>query len=105
MDMIIKASAAVAGVRGINKPGETLDQNAPNPFTGATNIPFYLPNAGYAKLAVYNTIGQLVATLADGNTDAGWHSITFSANDLAAGVYYYRLSTDAGVESRAMMIK
>jgi hypothetical protein len=101
---IIKASDSVAAVPKINIITGILNQNAPNPCSGSTNISFYLPSAGYTKLAVYNTIGQLVVKLTDGNTDAGWHSVTLNAEELPAGTYYYRLNTDAGVVCKEMQI-
>ena len=38
-----------------------------NPFNGSTTIEFVLPNAGYASLKVFDTIGREIATLAEGS--------------------------------------
>jgi len=105
MDMIIVASAGLAGVTNLsNTSSVALSQNIPNPFTGNTDISFYMPQAGYAKLTVYNTIGQLVATLVDGRSNAGEHKVTFNTEHLPSGIYYYQLSTGAGVESKQMVM-
>ncbi len=43
------------------------------------------------QLKVYNTLGQLVTTLVNGNLSAGAHGVTFNAQNLASGLYIYRL--------------
>jgi len=102
---IIKASAAVSSVPGLTSNlSATLNQNTPNPFNHSTNISFNTPTSGYAHLSVYNTIGQRVATLIDGDINAGNHIATFNADNLPAGVYYYQLNTNAGIESKQMLL-
>jgi len=39
---------------------------------------------------VYNLMGQQVAMLANGRMNAGTHSFTFDASDLASGLYFVR---------------
>ncbi|KPL14460.1 hypothetical protein AMJ74_03320, partial [candidate division WOR_3 bacterium SM1_77] len=70
-----------------------LAQNNPNPFSNTTRISFATPQAGQVKLAVYNLIGQEVATLVDGELPAGEHSVDFKGQNLPNGVYFYRLNT------------
>ncbi len=66
--------------------------NYPNPFNPATIIRFALPGKSVVHLDVYNILGQRVATLADGVTDAGTHEVRFDGNAMATGVYLARLS-------------
>ena len=49
----------------------TLGQNYPNPFNPITNIEFTLPQDGYALVRVFDTVGQVAATLFDGTAQAG----------------------------------
>jgi hypothetical protein len=42
-------------------------------------------------LTVFNTLGQQVAALVNGEVEAGYHDVTFNAAGLASGVYFYRL--------------
>ncbi|NIV12312.1 MAG: T9SS type A sorting domain-containing protein, partial [Aliifodinibius sp.] len=71
-----------------------LHQNYPNPFNPETQIKFTLDQGAHVKLDVYDILGRKVTTLVDGKRLAGGHSVTWSADDLASGVYFYRLSID-----------
>jgi hypothetical protein len=70
-----------------------LSQNYPNPFNPATTISFALPQAGNVKLAVYNMLGQEVRTLVNGHKEAGNHTVTFNAENLNSGLYFYKIES------------
>ncbi len=78
-----------------------LSQNYPNPFNPSTTIRYGLPERSLVTLAVFNTLGQQIATLVQGEEDAGYHEIQFDARGLASGVYLYRLQVhpmDSAIE-------
>ena len=81
-----------------------LFQNYPNPFNPSTTIGFILPGRCAVTLAVYNTLGQCVATLHDGLLDAGYHSVRFDAAGLASGVYFYRLRAGDFVQTKGLAV-
>lgn len=68
-----------------------VEQNYPNPFNPATNIRFALSVDAKVTLKVYNTLGQEVVTLFDGQLSAGYHTKVFNANTLSTGIYIYRI--------------
>ncbi len=103
-NMIIKAKAGIESVAKVTESNSLLNQNCPNPFTGSTKISFYVPEAGYAKISVYNTLGQLVSVPFDGYAISGEHQVTFNASNLPSGVYYYRLNTLASAVSKQMLL-
>jgi hypothetical protein len=68
-----------------------LFSNYPNPFNPTTTINFQLPKDNFVSLRVYNSLGQLVAELVNGNKVAGRYEVTFDASNLSSGVYFYVL--------------
>ncbi len=82
-----------------------LEQNYPNPFNPTTAISYQLSAVSQVKIAIYNLLGQKVKTLVDARQPAGEYKVEFNGNNLASGVYFYRLSTDNGfVKTRKMIL-
>ncbi len=81
-----------------------LYQNYPNPFNPTTTITFELLEESLVKLVVVNTLGQIVATLADEYRSAGSHNIIFDASHLSSGVYFYKLSADDFTSTKKMIL-
>lgn len=78
----------------------------PNPFNPVATIHFELPATGLARLEVFNTLGQRVATLVDGPLAAGAHQARFDGRALASGVYIYRLSiADRVAQNKMLLLK
>jgi hypothetical protein len=74
-------------------PGEfVLLQNYPNPFNPSTTISFDLPTRSQVTLKILNVLGQEVATLVDGEVQAGRHEVLWNAAQNPSGVYFYRLT-------------
>ncbi len=94
-------------VRGAGESEPTnfdLLQNYPNPFNPTTTIQYALPHCSRVALTVYNTLGQKVAELVNGDLDVGYHEVQFNASDLASGVYFYRLQADDFVRTRKLLL-
>ena len=81
-----------------------LHQNFPNPFNPSTQISYELAKSGRVLLEVYSTLGQRVATLVNEYQPAGVHQVRFDAQDLAAGIYVYRLSSGDFVQRKKMIL-
>jgi hypothetical protein len=81
-----------------------LKQNYPNPFNPETVIEFSIPIASKVKLAVYNSLGQLVREILDDNLEPGLYKVKFNASDLPSGVYIYRLTAGGYAFSRKMVL-
>ena len=84
--------------------GFGLAQSAPNPAADQAAITFALGAPRTATLEVFNTLGQRVALVADGDFAAGEHTVTFDTSSLAAGVYVYRLSAGDFAATRRMTV-
>ncbi len=88
-----------------NIPAEfALSQNYPNPFNPTTRIDYRLPKASNVTLAIYNSLGQKIATLVEGPRAAGEYSVTWNASNLANGLYFYRLETSSTSIIKKMML-
>jgi FlgD Ig-like domain len=86
-----------------------LEQNYPNPFNPTTQISFSLVAPQKVRLAVYNILGETIATLADGGYPAGSHIVTWDGRSaqggaVASGVYFYRLESGGSSLTRKMML-
>ena len=88
-----------------------LQQNAPNPFNASTVISFQIPAnmAGPTRLVIYNLTGQIVRVLTDGYLAAGAHVLAWDGRDgsgqeMASGVYIYRLEGTSFAITRRMML-
>ncbi|MCI0494281.1 T9SS type A sorting domain-containing protein, partial [candidate division KSB1 bacterium] len=78
-------------------PGEfELRQNYPNPFNPNTMIEYNLAQSGEVKLEILNMLGEKIATLrnekqAAGNYSLSWNGKDKLGNEVASGIYFYRL--------------
>jgi glycosidase len=82
-----------------------LQQNYPNPFNPVTVISYQLPGREYVRLNVYDLLGRLVATLADGEQSAGHHIAEWDARAHASGVYFCRLQAGSSNRTIKMILQ
>jgi hypothetical protein len=68
-----------------------LSQNFPNPFNPSTTIRYDLAKTSNVKLVIYDVLGRVVATLADGVQSANRYSVEWNPSRLSSGVYFYRI--------------
>jgi hypothetical protein len=81
-----------------------LYQNYPNPFNPVTRISFDLRTKTTVTLTVYNPMGAVVATLVDGEMDAGPHAVDFDGSRLTSGLYFCSLRTSDGFSATRKML-
>jgi len=81
-----------------------LSQNYPNPFNPSTTIRFSLPKETQLKINIYNVLGELVETLAEGTYKVGYHKLTFNASALSSGTYIYRIESTEFVQTKKMLL-
>lgn len=83
----------------------SLAQNYPNPFNPSTAIRYTLPARASVALTVHNTLGEIVATLVEGEKDAGTYETRFDASGLSSGVYFYRLQASPAAGGQAPILQ
>ena len=93
VEYVTEFSTAIINPIGIAEDYK-LEQNYPNPFNPSTTINFSITRPGFTSLKVYDMLGKEVATLVNGNLQAGSYSADFNAANLTSGIYFYRLETD-----------
>ena len=86
-----------------------LGQNYPNPFNAATIIPVTLVTGSYLTVEIFNNLGQKVRTIENRHREAGvynlsWDSTDFSGAKVASGIYFYRVKTPFGTDTRQMIL-
>jgi hypothetical protein len=90
---------------GVAPGAFVLTQNYPNPFNPTTTIEFAVPQNGRATIKVYNVLGQEVATMFDGEVEAGRiNKARLNASHLPSGMYFYTLRSAGKVETRRMLL-
>jgi len=98
------------GATAVNEPqsnipsGFSLSQNYPNPFSAATTISFSLSESAPVTLSIYNSLGEVIATLANGEMTAGQHSAILHGEHLQNGMYFYRLTAGKFSQSGEMAV-
>jgi hypothetical protein len=82
----------------------SLGDAYPNPFNPSTTIRYALPQGTSVVLAVYNMLGQKVATLIDGQQKAGYHEVRFDGSALASGFYFYRMQAGNFLATKRLLL-
>jgi hypothetical protein len=87
-----------------------LYQNIPNPFNPSTVIRYDVPpGGGRVSLRIYDVAGRLVRTLVDADETAGVKQVTWDGrnshgNQVATGVYFYRMTAPGFTTTRRMVL-
>jgi hypothetical protein len=88
-----------------------LYQNYPNPFNPSTKINFELKHRTRINLAVFNYLGEKVATLANKEEGAGkyffeWNGNDSRGNNVSSGIYFIRIAAGTKMKSiKALLLK
>ena len=76
----------------------------PNPFNPETSINYVLTDAAQVNIAIYNTLGQQVAQLVDGNMPAGSHQLKWNAVNHSSGFYFMQVKTANQTITRKILL-
>lgn len=89
----------------VNKPMTyKLEQNYPNPFNPTTVINYSIPKDGFVSMKIYNSLGQVVATLYQGFQKEGSYQTSFDASKLSSGIYLYQLQANGFTQTKKMIL-
>lgn len=100
----IHPSAQLASQESLSAASETRESAAipeeyglyafPNPFNPVTQIQYSLKTTSKIDISVYDRLGRLVHSLADGIKEQGHHRTAWNGADLASGVYFVVLTAN-----------
>ncbi len=89
-----------------NVSDEMFEMTAyPNPFSDEATLTYCIPENGTVRLKVYNAIGDLVSELVNEAQAKGKHTLVYSSENLAAGMYTFKLEFSGANESKSLIIK
>ena len=81
-----------------------LFQNYPNPFNPVTKIKYDLKNKGFVDIRLYDITGKFIKQLENTNKNSGSYSLTINCDNLASGMYYYKLTTNDFIDVKKMIL-
>ncbi len=102
-------------LEGIGTPKQSqLLQNYPNPFNPETWIPYRLSEDSNVSITIYDATGKIVRTFSLGFQSAGfyqdrgraayWDGKNAFGENVASGVYFYRLATPTFEQTRRLIV-
>ena len=56
------------------------------------------------SIHVYDVAGRLVSTVLQGSRPGGWSSVDINSKNLASGVYFLKMQTNAGTLTRKFVV-
>jgi len=87
-----------------NSGQAVVTQNTPNPFNKETLIKFSLPSTSLVSIEFFDSHVEKVYEIKNTEYPAGQNQITFNAEGLKPGIYFYRFKAGDYVEVKKMVI-
>ncbi|HLT48389.1 MAG TPA: T9SS type A sorting domain-containing protein [Rubricoccaceae bacterium] len=83
-----------------------LEAARPNPFRTSAGVSFLVPEPSHVRLVLYDVLGRRLAVMADGEYEAGRHTVQVDGRQLASGVYVVRaeMEREDGAEVRTQRL-
>ena len=81
-----------------------LYQNYPNPFNPLTKIGYSVPQSSKVAIKVFDVLGNEIETLVNEEKSTGTYELTWNAEQLPTGVYFYQLKAGTYVETKKMIL-
>jgi len=79
-----------------------LSQNYPNPFNPSTTIKYSIPQSSNVVIKVFDILGNEIEKLVNEEKPTGTYEITWYAEGLPSGIYFYQLRAGSFVETKKM---
>jgi hypothetical protein len=81
-----------------------LSQNYPNPFNPSTKIKYSVPQSSQIVIKIFDVLGNEIETLVNEEKPAGTYEITWYAENLPSGVYFYQLQAGDYINTKKLIL-
>jgi photosystem II stability/assembly factor-like uncharacterized protein len=81
-----------------------LSQNYPNPFNSSSVIKYSIPKSSQVVIKIFDILGNEIETLVNEEKPTGTYGITWYAEGLPSGIYFYQLKACNYLETKKMML-
>lgn len=78
--------------------------NYPNPFNPSTKIKYSIPQISNVTIKVFDLLGNEIETLVNEEKPAGTYEITWYAESLPSGIYFYQLKAGVYTAVKKMIL-
>jgi hypothetical protein len=85
-------------------PRKLTIRSYPNPCRATATIKYDLPRSAHVTIDIYNILGRKVVTLLDENERAGSHQTTWNAENIARGVYFYKVQAGRYAQTKKIVL-
>jgi len=99
-----EVSTDIIEIDNITAPKFSMDQNYPNPFNPVTTLKYSFSRGGHVSLTIFNMLGQEIESLVNREMQPGSYSISWDAQNLPSGVYFYKLTVDSRSKIKKMIL-
>ena len=82
----------------------SLSNNFPNPFNPLTKIQYSIPQASNVQIKIFDMLGNAVETLVNEVKSIGTYEITWNAENLPSGIYFYQVKAGSFIETKKMIL-
>ena len=81
-----------------------LSDSYPNPFNAVSLLKYGIPEDAFVQIDLYDVLGRRVETLVSEDQEAGYHQVTFRADEYSSGMYFYKMSAGNFSETKKMTL-
>jgi photosystem II stability/assembly factor-like uncharacterized protein len=82
----------------------SISQNYPNPFNPSTTFRYSIPQTSKVVIKVYDILGKEIASLMNEDKSVGTYELTWNAENLPSGVYFYQLKAGDFISTKKMIL-
>jgi len=76
----------------------------PNPFNASITIRYALPEQSDVTIDIFDLLGRKIETIVDEVKPAGYHQVTWNADENASGAYFYRIKAGRFSDTKKMTL-